>query len=190
MIKYIKNFGNMENYIIFNNVNIYIGKSKMLMFIVEIIILIYSIVFYYLLSKYNIKYYYFIYFLIIIVLESSFIWLIFGNPGIKNLDQRILLTEIDYNNASYCKICKIVKTKVTHHCHRCNICTDNFEHHCDWMGKCITKQNYYIFIIFIASIIASYFYIINIISSHIFNVHNIFSINGIYHLLKSLKVIN
>lgn len=41
------------------------------------------------------------------------------------------------------------------HCNICNNCVINFDHHCVWLGTCIGRRNYKMFIYFV-SLLASY----------------------------------
>ena len=34
------------------------------------------------------------------------------------------------------------------HCNMCNNCVQEFDHHCVWLGTCIGKKNYALFIYF------------------------------------------
>ena len=61
----------------------------------------------------------------------------------------------------YCSSCDIYVTKKskTVHCSKCGMCIEEFNHHCDWIGKCIGKNNlyeFYFMIIWIFVIIMYY----------------------------------
>ena len=47
----------------------------------------------------------------------------------------------------YCNLCDIHvnKKSKTVHCSKCGMCIEEFNHHCDWIGKCIGKNNLYEF---------------------------------------------
>ena len=58
-------------------------------------------------------------------------------------------------NYSKCKKCNIIvpNEKNTAHCTYCNICIFNYDHHCQWIGKCIGKNNTISFIFFCMSLL-------------------------------------
>lgn len=53
----------------------------------------------------------------------------------------------------YCRCCWILKPPRTSHCGICGLCVERFDHHCPWIGTCIGKNNYKLFIKFLASAI-------------------------------------
>ena len=46
----------------------------------------------------------------------------------------------------YCRVCRSSVNERSYHCGRCNRCTDGFDHHCLYLGSCIGKGNYEVFI--------------------------------------------
>ena len=48
-----------------------------------------------------------------------------------------------------CNTCYIFRGPGVSHCKKCNNCVENFDHHCPWLGNCIGKNNYTMFIIFL-----------------------------------------
>lgn len=48
----------------------------------------------------------------------------------------------------FCETCLIFRPGRSAHCNLCNNCVQEFDHHCVWLGTCIGKQNYPLFIAF------------------------------------------
>ena len=82
----------------------------------------------------------------------SFLLTIIVNPGIperkyyyknyiKNINKK---DESDYDK---CKICNIITPKILNvsHCYYCNVCVINQDHHCTCLGKCVGKNNCFLF---------------------------------------------
>mgnify|MGYP002624305563 CR=1 FL=1 len=44
------------------------------------------------------------------------------------------------------------------HCSECNVCVKDIDHHCPTLRKCITKKNYILFVLLIASIVIFYLF--------------------------------
>lgn len=108
--------------------------------------------------------------------------LAFVDPGIlkKNLEQfeyadfqripvadEFLTGELRFHDRSYqfpikshqlkvkfCRTCMIYRPPRTVHCFDCNACVERFDHHCPWIGNCVGKRNYKIFLPFLASLSA------------------------------------
>lgn len=106
--------------------------------------------------------------------------LAFVDPGIlkKNLEQfefaefqrvpvadQFLTGELRYFDRSYqfpikshqlkvklCRTCMIYRPPRTVHCFECNACVERFDHHCPWIGNCVGKRNYKIFLPFVATL--------------------------------------
>ena len=80
-----------------------------------------------------------IYFIFIFVYTQLFI----TNPGFAENIKEKKEDEIYL----YCNLCEIYVTKKskTVHCSKCDMCIEEFNHHCDWIGKCIGKNNLYVF---------------------------------------------
>ena len=54
-----------------------------------------------------------------------------------------------YPEDAFCKTCNLNKPARSKHCSVCGICVPNFDHHCVWLNKCVTKHNYLIFLAFV-----------------------------------------
>ena len=68
----------------------------------------------------------------------------------------------DYNNYSFCHICKIYYNpdEKVGHCSLCKVCIKNLDHHCVWVGKCVGKNNLKSFYEMIVAFGIFYLYII------------------------------
>ena len=79
------------------------------------------------------------------------------NPGIPGRKYYYINSgDEDAKNFNFCKICNLITSKELKiiHCDKCNICILNYDHHCNWIGKCIGKGN----IIFFISLVISLFF--------------------------------
>ena len=95
--------------------------------------------------------FHFIFYILLISLLFTFLI----NPGIPKRKYYIN----NYKNQkskknTKCKVCNIRVPKDLNICHcvDCDICIINYDHHCQWTGKCIGKGNSIFFHIFIISL--------------------------------------
>ena len=102
----------------------------------------------------NISYYikilgFFVYFLFLF----SYLYTALINPGFPKNDDDSRNGE-PRSKFRYCDTCKIFVNmdKKTFHCVDCDICVEGFDHHCPWTGKCIGKNNYKSFSVFVCSV--------------------------------------
>ena len=98
----------------------------------------------------NILFYIFLFFLAIFFLLYFLLLII--DPGVKKRRsfeelQNLLKNKVDLTK--YCYKCFILKTRTSKHCIICDCCYDNFDHHCYWINKCVAKNNFILFIIFL-----------------------------------------
>ena len=123
--------------------------------IISLLILIFStlpVIFYeYDNNQYiNILFYVFLFFLILFLVLYFLLLII--DPGVKRCRsleelQSLLKNKVDLTK--YCYKCFVLRTKTSKHCIICNCCYDNFDHHCYWINKCVAKNNFALFIIFL-----------------------------------------
>ena len=96
------------------------------------------------------------YLLIIFYLNSflSHMYIFLLNPGIPTPEHfnKIILNQKNYNKNDYlyCDVCNIIikATDGVEHCDECGICMNEYDHHCYWTGKCIAKNNSWVFVSF------------------------------------------
>ena len=77
------------------------------------------------------------------------------NPGIPGRKYFYKNYEVKENRTYlFCKKCNLIVPEElnTAHCNKCNICILGYDHHCDWIGKCIGKGNKIFFICFFISL--------------------------------------
>lgn len=96
-----------------------------------------------------------IFILVYLYYTITYILLMILNPGIPNNKSNIdlhLLKRKYYQ----CTLCNSIVYKdnefITYHCRYCNICIENYDHHCNFVGKCIGKNNGTIFRLWLFSI--------------------------------------
>ena len=83
--------------------------------------------------------------------------LTFLNPGFPDKID-INLVKKSKKHYMYCSICNIWVSRGAgiKHCHRCGMCIENYDHHCDWISKCVGKRNnneFNFFIIWIVMVV-------------------------------------
>ena len=84
----------------------------------------------------------------------------------KKIKHREPLSKLFDNGTYVCVKCRIPKLKGTVHCIVCNACCKDFDHHCFWLNRCISKRNlklfkFFLILLFLGNI---YFSISNLIS--------------------------
>ena len=89
----------------------------------------------------------------------SFLFTIIANPGIPERkyyynDYIKNINKDDEKNYERCKICNIITPNYMKVCHCvfCDVCVVNQDHHCTCLGKCIGKNNWFLFYLFIVTL--------------------------------------
>ena len=144
----------------------------------------------------NILFYIFIFFLLLFFI--FYILLLVIDPGVKSkrnvedLNNLLLNNKLDLTK--YCYKCYVLKTKSSKHCIICDCCYDNFDHHCYWINKCVAKNNFIWFIIFLFEtslylVTAFLISILGLININVFNLEDFDTKNfcNKYLLFKSLN---
>lgn len=85
------------------------------------------------------------------------------DPGIVMASQ-IQLHECNNEDMPYCDVCNIYQDTDTAHCDMCDVCIDGLDHHCPWIGKCIGKNNKFVFNLFMIAWISYLVYFLIIAS--------------------------
>lgn len=92
-----------------------------------------------------------------IILLLFFVKISSSDPGIlisdKLKEDWLTIIENDVNINDLCPYCKTVKEATIKHCHLCGHCIKNFDHHCNWIGKCIGENNKQFFFFFLVDVI-------------------------------------
>ena len=85
----------------------------------------------------------------------SIIMIFLINPGIPGRKYFFKNYGDERKNCDFCNKCNLITPKELNitHCDKCSICILKYDHHCNWIGKCIGKGN----IIFFVSLVISLF---------------------------------
>jgi palmitoyltransferase ZDHHC9/14/18 len=68
--------------------------------------------------------------------------------------QRIysMIVKTHFLRIKFCQNCLIFRPPRTSHCYECNMCVERFDHHCPWIGTCVGRGNYGLFICFVGTL--------------------------------------
>lgn len=65
-------------------------------------------------------------------------------PAVKNTTVRGQIQQL-----KFCDTCYIYRPPKVIHCAECDNCVADFDHHCPWVGNCVSKRNYRHFLLFV-----------------------------------------
>ena len=85
----------------------------------------------------------------------SIVMTFFMNPGIPGRKYFYKNSEVKEDKTYFiCHKCNLMVPEELNivHCDKCNICILNYDHHCDWIGKCVGKGNNIFFVCFFISL--------------------------------------
>jgi len=187
-----KKMGNLYVFFFINNQPIFsIGNNKLsLVMIYELILQLSFIIMMKTLIKEVLPYmkYMLLCFYLNCFIGHMYIYLI--NPGIPRIEYyaKTFLKSENYKRMNeeekkhyyLCEVCNIIVNARDgiEHCVECGICLKNHDHHCYWTGKCIAKNNIWIFHLFsIGTLIYIVWYFIIIIFWLILKIAHFSSLN-------------
>ena len=80
---------------------------------------------------------------------------------------------ISHNHRSSCSLrsfLQIVVPDYTKHCHMCEHCVSGFDHHCQWLMKCVGHNNHRLFVILLFVVaMATLLFVITAISCKLYS---------------------
>ena len=89
-----------------------------------------------------------LYYLSLLVLIIDYVIITRFDPVDRLLIDKAKLQFFKLNNPSqlvYCQLCRTHRHVKSYHCGKCNRCTEGFDHHCAFLGTCIGRRNYEMF---------------------------------------------
>ena len=79
----------------------------------------------------------------VLITEITLYTLVFlSDPGIPNRNEGA-------GEDVVCTTCCSIRKDRPYHCESCDLCITECDHHCIWIGKCVGKNNYVIFYLFV-----------------------------------------
>ena len=158
----IHKMGNLPVYCFINEKPLLVlgVKNKHLIFTYEIFLHLSFLVLYFSIIYLILPFMRYLLITLYLVCFISHIYLYLINPGIPSIEhyykmfikseQYLRMNENEKKNYYVCEICNIIinYNENIEHCEECEICVENYDHHCFWTGKCITKKNIYAFYCF------------------------------------------
>ena len=93
------------------------------------------------------------------------------NVSYEDDERNIIIKHVKMfnSNKNVCVKCLVKKDNKTVHCIACNKCIDNYDHHCLWLNICINRDNFKLFIAFVACIMIVCLSNIGIVICYIIN---------------------
>lgn len=85
------------------------------------------------------------------------------DPGIV-MSSLMELNECIHEDMPYCDVCNIYQNANTAHCDMCDVCIDGLDHHCPWIGKCVGKNNKFMFNLFMITWIVYLIYFLVLVT--------------------------
>lgn len=70
---------------------------------------------------------------------------------LQTQNEPLSLPQLQTITRQYCTTCCIYRPIRSSHCPLCDKCCEVFDHHCIYIGKCIGRRNYYLFVSFVWS---------------------------------------
>ena len=148
-------YNKIHPFLYFNNEPLVLITSDINLFIFIFSITSFLSIIFYSIKEQNIASMKLIFILAYLFYTITYIILLIINPGIPSNKSNIDLEELK-RNYYQCTMCNCIVYKsneyITYHCCYCNICVENYDHHCNFVGKCIGKNNITIFRLWLFSI--------------------------------------
>jgi len=142
-------------FLFINNEPLILITSDIYLFIFIFSITSFLSIIFYSIKEQKLIYMKIIFILVYLYYTVTYILLMILNPGIPSDKSNIDLHELK-RKYYQCTLCNSIIFKenefITYHCHYCNICVEKFDHHCNFVGKCIGKNNATIFRLWLFSI--------------------------------------
>ena len=160
-------YNKVHPFLFINNEPLILITSDIYLFIFIFSITSFLSIIFYSIKEQKLIYMKIIFILAYLYYTVTYILLMILNPGIPSDKSDRDLHELK-RKYYQCTLCNSIIYKenefITYHCHYCNICVEKFDHHCNFVGKCIGKNNATIFRLWLFSIpcyiLAIFMYII------------------------------
>ena len=136
------------------------SNINMILFIILHIIIMF-LTFFMLMPYFNNTTFSILYLIISFLVFFIYGYLSLSNPGIMTSNEYKELLDIVEKGEEleyFCPYCLVRKNYKTIHCLVCQKCIDEFDHHCFWIGNCIGKNNYTLFLIFLIFVVFNTIY--------------------------------
>ena len=148
-------YNKVHPFLFINNEPLILITSDIYLFIFIFSITSFLSIIFYSIKEQKLIYMKIIFILAYLYYTVTYILLMILNPGIPSDKSDRDLHELK-RKYYQCTLCNSIIYKenefITYHCHYCNICVEKFDHHCNFVGKCIGKNNATIFRLWLFSI--------------------------------------